>query len=302
MWRLTCQAIRTYIPRDIGSRQIFLASRQFVMPLNRGVAVTLGAGTLFVNSRHRNTYSAYRFRRAPQRLRFETGASSLASLIVALILVTGCGGSIEVPTGNAENIEPGVLYTVSIESLPPPPATNLIENGDFAEWQPGAAAPDFFLPPDPGRGFSTIEPAERESPESKGVKQIWTSSDSVEAYTKVFRYWLTDLRPNTTYHLTVRVNNPSPKEIFLRAFQYNTRSAAEAENSTERPPTLAGIAIGQTEGFEEFSTEFKTGPQEVFCVLLAPKLRSPEGNFPSHCIWDSWQLTEVVGAPQSAVQ
>lgn len=224
----------------------------------------------------------------------------VSAAAMVLILITGCGGSATIPSGESETLEPGVLYTVSVEPIPPPPAKNLIENGDFSAWQPGAAAPDFFLPPDPDRGFSTIEPAEGKTPESKGVKHVWSANDSIEAYTNVFRYWLTDLRPNTTYRLTLTVNNPSPKEIFLRAFQYNTRSAAEAENSTEVPPALAGIAIGQTEGFEEFSAEFKTGAEDVFCVLLAPKLRSPDVSFPSHCIWDSWRLTEVVGAPQPA--
>lgn len=224
----------------------------------------------------------------------------LGATAAVLTGVAGCGDSGVMPSGDADAIEPGVLYTVSVAPLPPPPAKNLIENGDFTAWQPGAAAPDFFLPPDPGRGFSAIEPADGKTPESKGVKQTWSANDSIEAYTKVFRCWLTDLRPNTTYRLTLTVNNPSPKEIFLRAFQYNTRSAAEAENSTEVPPALAGIAIGQTEGFEEFFAEFKTGAEEVFCVLLAPKLRSPDVSFPSHCIWDSWRLTEVVGAPQPA--
>lgn len=225
-----------------------------------------------------------------------------ALVLCCLALLAGCGkpGGKTAPTTDVP--EPGVLFTVSIEPIPATPAKNLIENGDFSAWQAGAAAPDFFLPPDPDRGFSTLAPAEGKSPESNGVKQVWNASDNIESFTKVFRCWLTNLRANTHYRLTVTVNNPSPKEILLRAFQYNTRSAAEAENATEVPETLAGIAVARTEGFEEFSTDFKTGSQEVFCVLLAPKLRSADVAFPTDCVWDSWKLTEVVGAPEPPAQ
>jgi hypothetical protein len=243
-------------------------------------------------------------RYATERCRFGPKLGSFAGILAVssclLLIPAGCAPGNGGGLSEAENYAPGVLYTVAIDPIAAPTPANLVENGDFSAWQPGAGAPDYFLPPDPARGFSTIAPAEGMTPESRAVKQTWSKSDSIEGYTNVFRHWVMNLRPNSTYRLSVTVNNPSAQEIFLRAFQFNAPSAAEAENSTEVPPALGGIVIGQTDGFEEFETEFTTGPEEVFCVLLAPKLRSPEGEFPSECTWDSWRITEVAGAPQPA--
>jgi len=213
---------------------------------------------------------------------------------LAAIMIPGCGGP---DTGmqfvGPSSAEPGTMATVSITPLEVPEPPNLIRNGEYSDWQTGASAPDFFMAPVSSLGHSTLEPAQGADGENGAVRQTWQSNDALDAYTNVFRTWVTDLWPNTQYQVNIVVHNSSPNELLLRAFQYNARSPAEAELMTGKPPILGGVAIGPTEAFQDFGFTFTTGAEPEFCVLFAVKNNRPDGTFPATCVWDAWRLHEV---------
>ena len=225
---------------------------------------------------------------SPRKSRIRIGA------MLAAIVISGCGGGdTGVQLTETTAVEPGTMVTVSITPIEAPAPPDLIRNGDFQAWQTGASAPDFFMAPASNAGHSTLEPTEGLDGEGGAVRQIWQSNDALDAYTGVFRCWVTGLHPNTQYRVAVNVHNLSPNELLLRAFQYNARSPAEAELMTEKPSILGGVAIGSTAGFQETGFTFTTGAEPEFCVLLAVKNNAVEGTFPATCVWDAWRLHEV---------
>ncbi len=229
--------------------------------------------------------------RVPRQRRLFSSRIALASL--ALCSVLRCGGDSGVQLAGSMPVEPGTVETVSITPIEPPEPGNLIRNGDFKEWQAGTSAPDYFMAPDAGHAYSTLERATGPDGEETAVKQTWQTSDALDSYTNVFRTWVTGLRPNTRYEMTIRANNPSRNDLLLRAFQYNARSPAEAELMTEKPEVLGGIPIGHTEGFTESKFAFTTNDTREFCLLIAVKNNAPEGTFPASCVWDAWRLVEA---------
>jgi len=191
---------------------------------------------------------------------------------------------------------------VSREPLKLKPPPNLIRNGDFSVWHPGSPAPSGFDAPRKSNPFSYIEPETKHlTSVPKGVRQTWQASDSGDSFFRLFRTWVTDLRPETDYRFTVQADNQSKNTVAILVYEYYVPQAVPGP---ERPEgaRLGILEVSPTDGFQEFALDFTTGGKDVFCVMLFVKCRGDAKDFPATCIWDDWYLSKASASVSAANQ
>jgi hypothetical protein len=215
---------------------------------------------------------------------FTTGVESRTALLFSCI---------DIPDGQKYKL---VIDDVQIEhvgpanyaSLEDPDGVNLILNGSFEVWPPGASAPRG--PWQAPAGNSRIEPNLRRSEDGlRNLHQIWEDDDSADSPEALFGVDVEGLEKNKEYIFTCYGDS-------LRSF-----SADIAVYGRGADGTLAKIKDPlvtlrpSNRGFVELTGRFMSGPYtDVRIVSRGP---GPGGEFPSRVLWDAWRLQRPNAKP-----
>jgi len=173
---------------------------------------------------------------------------------------------------------------------PETPALNLFLNGNCEWWDDMTVG---FMRPNESRGHVFARREDKEVARgTSAIRYTWQANDATKSFADLLRTWLTDLKPNCTYRLSVKAYNKSPNAYFLLAMAYGVEQPVE-----EMPPgegkLLGRAEIPATDGFKEIICEIKTSAGTLFSVMVFPKCPKSEGTFPAECLFDDWRLYEI---------
>jgi hypothetical protein len=164
---------------------------------------------------------------------------------------------------------------------------NLAPNGSFQEWSQDGRCPIGFTEP---KSCSTLQKVELdEGRKIEGVRQTWWKDDGMMSFTNKFSCVLADLKPDTTYDLSVVCNNTSDASVILDAWQpVGTAPAQRWHRVTDKT-----VQIGPHQKLE-CAAQITTLPGQKQPVLLVSSVpqSTPQECYPVTVIWNEWRVTE----------
>lgn len=163
-------------------------------------------------------------------------------------------------------------------------AKNLIENGDFSNWQEGSSAPERFYPPKT-REISRIAQREpRGGPGEHSVDQFWTESDAGMAYSDLFHTLVPNITPGRKY------------ELYVHSLTYDNTSVSVSVFALDR----AGNAVGHWPGAITIEPGHNRGGKYTFVLetahegaLAIASHANGQTPYPGRTIWLEWRLTAL---------
>lgn len=208
----------------------------------------------------------------------------VCAVCAAVTLATaGCGGE------PSEYPPPGKMRVVTITPLQVQTKNNLIGNGNFTKWWPGAPIADGFGAPD--AAYSSVS----RGGDGKDIAAVqkWIKPDTDLEGTRLFRVQVNDLQPNTMYRLDVTASGVVGGLVAISLFTVQGGKVALLN-----PNLLSLTPTGQENGVKLYSADFMV--DAAGSILIASRLMVP-GSGPSSVTWREWRLypLEVAQAAQT---
>lgn len=166
-----------------------------------------------------------------------------------------------------------------------PTEDNLIANGSFEIWVPGAPAPRGpFLAPHEGMDRSRVTPLLLAHPDGNvSLRQQWSESDREDAPTTLFGAQFM-LDENTTYEFRMLAHMMQTGTVTLEAYGID-------ENNKVYTLAAPLIEVPAQNAWTKYSGQFDTGEYEkVRIVVRGP---ADAAAYPNKALFDAWQLVQT---------
>lgn len=247
----------------------------FSVPSGRGQATNVTQEYSILPA-HSGSADAIMAIEAQEFQKFLSIVATLKLCLMALVaLLLGCGRE----TGVEGYPPPGQMRVISIERIEEPD-TNLLKNGDFANWWSGAPVADgFFAPQVEG---VRMEQVRAEGRTGNSVLQTWSSPESELAPERLFHTVVNNLLPRNDYQLEVMASGSHAGIVRIEVWEVD----APGVGQTPLPTAYLTLCPGRNQA-KSYILPFSTGDSGRF--LIAARCASMTGEDAS-VVWHEWHV------------